>query len=151
LKLGATSVSSGPLVVVDLANRDDGHEGALVRLPQSKHLSVRVRVYAPAWVPVDRVKLCQDDTPTSVVPVVAKGDGLRLDHTFDVAATKDVVVYAVAEAAAPLPDVLPDPKSRAFGFTGPIYLDADGDGSCIPGPARPETVTPAATSTVNPR
>ena len=43
--------------------------------------------------------------------------------------TADATVLAWADADEPLPDVMPYPQARAIGFSGFVYLDADGDGT----------------------
>ncbi|MFO0678648.1 MAG: DUF4147 domain-containing protein [Polyangiaceae bacterium] len=134
LARGATAVSSGPLVLVDVEGASPDAPSVVAK-PAKGPLRVRVRVLAPAWVPVDRVKVFVDDTAVASANVTRKVDGLRLDRTFDVPVSRDVVLFATAESASPLPEILPDPTARSFGFSGPVYVDADGDGRVEPLPA----------------
>ena len=115
---GETVASSGPLVMMELLN--DGHQGDLV---------VHIVVTAPAWVPVERVELWQDDVVARHWNVNAPvTDGVRFETTTVLRFDRDVVVTAWAEATAPLPDVLPYRDARAIGFTSLRYIDRDGDG-----------------------
>lgn len=124
LARGDTSVSSGPLVTLETLN--DARHGDLL---------VRVRVTAPAWVPVERVELWRDDTVARRWTVTAPAtDGVRFETTTVLSLEADAVVMAWAEADAPLPDVLPYAQARSIGFSSPRYIDRDGDGRVVVAP-----------------
>jgi hypothetical protein len=115
---GETTVSSGPFVT--LQTLTNGRDGVLI---------VRVTVTAPAWVPVERVELWQDDRVAQRWTVTAPPvDGVRFESRAVLYLTGDTVVTAWADADAPLPDVVPYPNARAIGFTSLRYIDRDGDG-----------------------
>ncbi len=121
LRRGDTTLSSGPFVTLETIGR--------VRRDEAE---VRVRVTAPAWVPVERVELWRDDVVVQRWTVTAPAtDGVRFEATTTVPLAADAVLMAWAEAAAPLPDVLPYPNARAIGFTSPRYIDRDNDGRMV--------------------
>jgi len=121
LRRGDTTLSSGPFVTLETIGR--------VRRDEAE---VRVRVTAPAWVPVERVELWRDDEVVQRWTVTTPAtDGVRFEATTTVALNADAVLTAWAEADAPLPDVLPYPRARAIGFTSPRYIDRDNDGRVV--------------------
>lgn len=126
LSRGDTTLSSGPFVTLDVfGDADDGAQ------------RVRVRVTAPAWVPVEHVELWRDDEVVQRwdVPTAAV-DGLRWEVTTRVPIDRDATLIAWAEADAPLPDVLPYEHARAIGFSSPRYVDRDRDGRVLVPPRR---------------
>jgi hypothetical protein len=133
--LGArdTTVTSGPFVEITV----DGKGAGSVVQPPAGSVRVTVRVSAPSWVPVERVEIWRDDTVfrTFTVEGPAK-DGVRFEGELDVPLDgADRVLLAWAEAAAPLPDVLPYAHALGIGFTGPVYVDTNRDGMVIVPPA----------------
>jgi hypothetical protein len=131
---GDTTITSGPFVEIDVDGRGPG---ALVVPGANGSVHVKVRVSAPAWVPVENVEIWRDDTVAlrAVVPGPPR-DGLRFETELDVPlAGRDGVVTAWAEAGTPLPDVVPYEHALAIGFTGPIYVDGDHDGRILVPPA----------------
>lgn len=118
LRRGDTTLSSGPFVTLEFVGR-----------VRRDAVDVRVRVTAPAWVPVERVELWRDNDVVQRWTVTAPAtDGVRFEATTTVPLTADAVLLAWAEADAPLPDVLPYPRARAIGFTSPRYIDRNNDG-----------------------
>jgi hypothetical protein len=126
---GDTTVSAGPFV--ELWVDGQGH-GQTVRA-KGGAVQVRVRVSAPAWVPVETVELWVDDTVARTFSVPGPPrDGVRFETTLAVPVARDIVLLAWAEAKTPLPPVLPYADARPIGFTGLVYIDADGDGVVRP-------------------
>jgi hypothetical protein len=122
-----TTVSSGPFVEMTV----DGHGiGSVVRPGPDGSVHVHVKVSAPGWVPVERVEIWHDDTVADAFVVEGPArDGVRFERDATIATQgKDAVVLAWAEAQTPLPDVVPYEHARSIGFTGLVYVDADGDG-----------------------
>lgn len=149
---GRTTVSSGPLVELWVDGTEPGD--TLLRAGGARRVRARVRVSAASWVPVDRVELWVNDrvaleaavpAATELAPSASSPDagasrasGVRFDRTFDLSLSSDAVVLAWASAETPLPHVLPPyPQARAIGFTGPVWVDADGDGAVRVPPAPP--------------
>lgn len=132
---GDTSVSSGPFVELTV---DGEGIGSHLALGERRSVHAHVRVTAPSWVPVEQVELWRNDEVFYADPVGPATDGVRFEKDIDVPIADDAVLLAWASAEAPLPDVVPYPHAHAIGFTGLIYVDADGDG-LVTVPARPET------------
>ncbi|WP_394839625.1 CehA/McbA family metallohydrolase [Pendulispora rubella] len=123
---GDTTVSSGPLVVLTVEGKSPG---SVVRPNAKNELRVKVRVFAPAWVPVETIEVWRDDEPVQHFPAGPARDGLRFEReTIVKGVDTDATILAWAEARTPLGDVLPNPNARAIGFSGLVYVDADGDG-----------------------
>jgi len=121
-----TTVSSGPLVEMTV----DGSPIGSVVVPKAAHfVRVHVKVSAPAWVPVEQVEIWHDDTVAFQTEVTSTPkDGVRYEGDTVLAFPTDGTVLAWATASSPLPDVLPYANARATGFTGLVYVDANGDG-----------------------
>jgi hypothetical protein len=79
-------------------------------------------------VPVETIELWRNDEVFFTAAAGAATDGVRFEADIDVPVNEDTVLLAWASAEEPLPDVLPYPRARAIGFTGLMYIDADGDG-----------------------
>jgi len=120
-----TVVSSGPYL-------DATVDGALpgdVVTPKGPTVEVRVKVIAPAWVPVERVMFLVDGEPVRTFEVKGKPkNGVRFEATARVAITKDATFVVWVDAQAPLPRVLHERDARAIAFTTPFYVDREGDG-----------------------
>ncbi|WP_394850330.1 CehA/McbA family metallohydrolase [Pendulispora brunnea] len=129
---GDTTVSSGPLVVLTVEGKSPG---AVVRPNANKEVRVKVRVFAPAWVPVETIEIWRDGEPVQHFTASPAHDGLRFERETIVKGLQDdAVILAWAEARTPLGDVLPNPDARAIGFSGLVYVDANGDGRVnVPG------------------
>jgi hypothetical protein len=96
-----------------------------------------VKVSAPAWVPVEHVEIWHDDVVAFETDVTAPPvDGVRYEGEMPLAFPVDGTVLAWATATSPLPDVLPYANAQATGFTGLVYVDANGDGKVDVPPAK---------------
>lgn len=125
IREGRTLVSSGPLV--ELTSSVFG-AGQTARLSDGQ-LRLRLRVSAPAWVPVDRVEIWLNGLVVRTLEVPQPGrDGLRLEQELTLPVTSDAVVFALASATAPLPEVLPYPNARSIGISGMLWVDENSDG-----------------------
>ncbi len=128
LRAGRTSVSAGPFVELTVEGQP---AGSVVRAGNTfpRRVRVHVRVSAPAWVPVERVELWVDDAVALRVPVVGEGrDGVRYEGDHELTLQGDAMVLAWADATRPLPFVLPLSHAVPIGFSGPVWVDANGDG-----------------------
>jgi hypothetical protein len=130
-----TTVTSGPFVEMWVAERG---VGSVVQAKEGV-VHVKVRVSAPAWVPVERVEVWRDDGVFATFPVEGPPkDGVRFERELDVTVDgADRTLLAWAEADAPLPDVLPYAHPLSIGFTGLVYVDANGDGTVTVNEAAP--------------
>jgi hypothetical protein len=130
-----TTITSGPFVEMTV---DGKGIGSVVR-PVAGTVHVSVRVSAPAWVPVERVEIWRDDAVVRTFTIDGPPkDGLRFQTELDVPLDgADRTVLAWAEADAPLPDVVPYEHALSIGFTGLVYVDANGDGNVVVPEAAP--------------
>lgn len=139
LARGNTRITSGPWVDLEVEGQEPG---GIVR-PKAGVVTARIRVKAPAWISVDHVELWRDDSVVQQFDEVGPAqDGDRFDRTVTLAVDHDAVLLAWAEGKTPLPDVVPYPRANPIGFTGLVYVDADGDGIVRPKPARPAPAAP---------
>ncbi|HEX4473504.1 MAG TPA: CehA/McbA family metallohydrolase [Polyangiaceae bacterium] len=131
-----TTVSSGPFVEMTVQGKGIG---SVVSPSPDGTVHVKVRVSAPAWVPVERVEVWRDDVPIAHFQVTdAPKDGVRFERDVTISVgSSDAVVLAWADANAPLPDVVPYAHALSVGFTGLVYVDADHDGVVKVRPATP--------------
>ena len=115
--------------------------GSTVRptLTMPARVRVHVRVSAPAWVPVEHVELWVDDAVALRVAVTAPAtDGVRYEGDHTLTLTGDAMVLAWADATEPLRHVLPLARAVPIGFSGPVWVDANGDGAVrVPARVRP--------------
>jgi hypothetical protein len=124
LKRGDVAVSSGPLVVFTV---NGVRAGSTIKLRAGEPVKVDVKVYAPAWVPFDSLEIFGGDELLQHWDAPQAVDGLRLAQTVTLRVSKDTALFAWASAKAPLPYVLAHPNVAAIGFSGLVYVDADGD------------------------
>jgi hypothetical protein len=131
-----TTVTSGPFVEMSVQGRNIG---SVVTPSADGTVRVKVRVSAPAWVPVEHVEVWRDDTVAERFEVSGPPtDGVRFEREVAVqVGKKDAVVLAWADADAPLPDVVPYEHALSIGFTGLVFIDGNGDGSVIVPPSAP--------------
>lgn len=132
LLAGKTSVSSGPLVEISVFGAEPG---AMVQ-PKNGQVEITIRVTAPAWVPVDEIELWVDADVERRFEAAEAKDGVRFEKTFTLPIDHDVTLLAWSKGKTPLPDVLPYDRAESIGFTGLVYIDADGDGHITLAPAR---------------
>jgi hypothetical protein len=146
VKAGKIQVTTGPLVDLTLA---DGATTADLGdvLHKSAAVTASVRVRAADWVPVFEVRLVVDGEIVET-RVVTDADR-NADGTLDLftswpVATTGADQWVIAEAGWPLDQGYPDdptvlgtyalvvPEYLPLGFTNPIFIDGDGDGSWTP-------------------
>ena len=121
VKAGRTYGTTGPLLDVrlDEARPGDSHRGRAGTL--------RVRVQAAPWVPLDELRVFVDGRVVDRRSIAAPADvSVPLRFPADAFVTVEVEGTAGATYAAVLPDFTP------FAFTNPIFVDADGDGLWTP-------------------
>ncbi len=125
LKRGEVTVSSGPFVELTV---DKALPGATVPRAKDGFVTIHVRVSAPAWVPFDGVDIIATDDVVKHLDATSQKDGVRLDATVRLPIAADAALFAWATAKAPLPHVLAHANAASLGFSGVVYVDADGDG-----------------------
>lgn len=125
LRARNTVVSSGPYLE---ATVDGALPGSVITATKGR-VTISVRVFAPAWVPVESVEILVDGKAARTLPVQGKPkDGKRFEATIPLSLDHDATVGVWVEAKAPLPRVLHEKDARAIAFTTPFFVDVDGDG-----------------------
>jgi hypothetical protein len=56
-------------------------------------------------------------------------DGVRFEKEYSLVIAADATILAWAESQTPIGWISPYTQARAIGFTGLVYVDANGDGS----------------------
>jgi hypothetical protein len=122
---GDTVATSGALIELTVQGKP---VGSTVRPDERGKVKLHVRIFAPAWVPVERLEIWMDDEVTERLAIDGPPrDGLRFERDLELTVSRDVTLMAWVDATTPLPPVVPYPNARAIALTGLTYVDADGD------------------------
>lgn len=137
IRSGNVLVCGGPLIEV----KAQGNQpmGSTVVADEGM-VQVQIRLSAPSWVRVNRVKLYVNGSVAQEMPVEhPQGKPLNWQQTVPLRVEKDswLVVLAEGEGFTAL-----YPGVRPTSFTNPIYIDADGNGWQPPGRQELLTTTP---------
>ena len=153
------SGSFGPFVTMEIES-DGGvlaEQGEILDL-DTPGATVRVRVQAAPWVPVDTLDIYEGgllvlSEPLALVEVPGLEGGVRMEQIIELPMTPglDTWVVAVAHGQGSLFPYIPfnrtpkadltqarldsrdvDEPATAFGFTNPVFIDVDGDGEISP-------------------
>lgn len=127
IRSGNVLVCGGPLIEVKAQNQP---VGATV-IANGGTIEVQIRLVAPSWVRVNRVKLYVNGSVVQELPVDhPQGKPLNWQQSVPLLLEKDswLVVQAEGEGFTAL-----YPGVRPASFTNPIYIDADGNGWQPPG------------------
>jgi hypothetical protein len=150
IKAQQVVVSNGPFVTVNIDGKGELGKSAAVSLAGAPSAQLRIKVQAPAWVPVSTLEVYANGRPLTLtrtgpgafeestggmlqVPLDAtdaSGPVVRLDGAVKISPLKDswyVVVVRASGSLSPVGDGSP------YGYTNPIYVDTAGDGWTAPG------------------
>jgi len=151
-------VSSGPYITLTRAMdpkspkvRPDSVVGAQLKATPGQPTVLELTVQAACWVPVDTVEvvangktLMKIDLGRKVGRATPMGPGkparcnaIRLRKTLKLTPKRDTWYVVVARSTTGL-KVLRNKATSVFGFTNPVWIDADGDGRFTP-PGVPPT------------
>ena len=123
LVAGHAVVSNGIFILV-LANGKSG-PGDLV---SGGRVTLQVSVRAPDWVDVRSIEVYANGV-LAITHAVPRGTSpLRAQWETDLEFANDTFVVVVAKGDNAMRDTLPGKWIRPFGFTNPIYVDANRDG-----------------------
>ncbi len=131
---GDTTVSAGPFVTMTV---DGAAIGSTVVPKEKGKVTARVRVLAPSWMQVTRVKILRDDAVAATFAINARpvsgGDGgvddvVRFNRDVVIDVPSDATLLAWAESDKPIGDAHAVTTGLPIGFTGLIRVDANGDG-----------------------
>lgn len=124
LTSGHAVVSCG-IFVLPLANGSAGPGDTV----QGSHVSLSISVRAPDWVDVSRLEIYANgikiDERTRSAPLQKAQWKVALDLDL----TVDTWLVVVARGDKFMHDPLPGKWIKPFGFSNPIFVDADGDGA----------------------
>lgn len=123
IRSGNVLVCGGPLI--EVRAHGDHPMGSTV-IADEGMVQVQIRLAAPSWVRVNRVKLYVNGSVVQELPVEhPQGKPLSWQQSVPLRVDKDswVVVLAEGEGFTAL-----YPNLRPASFTNPIYIDADGNG-----------------------
>ena len=120
------TVNGGAFITV-AANGSAG-PGALANAKNGAAL--RITVQAPKWIKLDSVSLVEGGEIVETRDISAAAGVLRFDETITRAPDRDTWIVVIAQGREALFPVYPG--ARAYSFTNPIYLDADGNGRYDP-------------------
>jgi len=130
LTSGHALVSCG-IFVLPLANGSAGPGDSV----QGQRVSLAISLRAPAWIDVSRVEIFANGAKVEErhrdAPLHKSSWNLEVDLQFKA----DTWIVVVAHGDKFMNDALPGKWIKPFGFSNPIYVDADGDGVFVtPGP-----------------
>lgn len=94
--------------------------------------TLAVRVLAPSWIPVDEVRLYENDALAATLPCEGTAP-TWCRGTFELSPQADAA-YVVVAAATTRPIVAVWPGSYAWAATSAVLVDVDGDGWSAPKP-----------------
>jgi hypothetical protein len=120
---GHAVVSNGIFIMV-LANGKAG-PGDLV---SGGRVALQVSIRAPDWVDVRSIEVYVNGVLSVTHSVPPGDDPLRAQWETDLELANDSFVVVVAKGDNAMRDTLPGKWIRPFGFTNPVYVDANRDG-----------------------
>lgn len=139
---GRLSVSTGPILSLEVRDARGGRAEPGDRLEGSGPLTVIARVRAAPWVPVPELRLIKDGRLLARQPLPRPPEGEPLDFSAVFTAVAERDGWLLLEAGWPLDDEDPRPgglfrqvypNAVPLAFTNPVRLDADADGVWRPG------------------
>lgn len=142
LEAGRVSVSTGPVVSLEVRTPDGRSAKPGELLAASGPLTVIATVRAAPWVPVPELRLVQDGQVLSRQRLEAPPEGKALSHAQVWTAVARRDGWILVEAGPPAEEAQPKveglyaalfPGCVPLGFTNPVRLDAEGDGRWRPG------------------
>jgi hypothetical protein len=91
-------------------------------------VTLQVSVRAPDWVDVRSIEVYANGVLAVTHPVTPGTNPLRAQWEHDLEFANDTFLVVVAKGDTAMRDTLPGKWIRPFGFTNPIYVDANRDG-----------------------
>lgn len=93
-------------------------------------VELHIRVESPSWMPLTKLTIYRNGEPVKAIPLKETKDAVKFDDKVTVDVAKDSWFFVAAEGTASLAPVYPG--AQPYGFTNPIYVDANGDGKFTP-------------------
>jgi len=138
VRQGRVVASTGPFLSLQV---DGGDIGDQVIPKTAGQVTIAVRVDAPAWIQVDKLRIYVNGALVKTIPV-APGQRPLFNGSFVQPISADSWVVAFATGTQPLPPDVVGEYSHFNGYemkpwaiTNPVFVDANGDGQWSPPPA----------------
>ncbi|MDP7028604.1 MAG: CehA/McbA family metallohydrolase [Phycisphaerales bacterium] len=131
VRRGAVLATTGPFLTV---SADGGGPGDLVS-PDGGAFDLTIGVQAAPWIPVDRIRVLADGDELAAFSLAEDGyTPPMLIGPLRVEASQDSWMTVIAESDRSMAPVVRDRRRpiRPLAVTGPIRIDADGDGQWTP-------------------
>lgn len=141
VRSGKVVGTTGPFIRVLAGSAEPGD---LVAAP-SGSITLRVNVQAAPWVPVEEIRIYANGTLARQIAVGKSEKSVRFDKnvTLDLARDASIVIEAGSAIPADPTQEPPEPEIyrhvttgtngfRPIGFTNPLFVDVDGNGSFDP-------------------
>jgi len=131
IRAGAVMATTGPFLTV---SANDGGPGDLIATEDGE-ISLTIGVQAAPWVPVDRIRVLADGDVLLSFDLAEDGyTPPMLIGPLPIHARKDSWISVVAESDRSMAPIVRDRRRpiRPLAITGPVRIDADGDGRWTP-------------------
>ena len=153
VRRGAVIATTGPFITL---HANGGGPGDLIAAP-SGNVDLTIGVQAAPWIPVDRIRVLADGDEILMFDLAEDGYTPPLAiGPLPLTVHDDAWITVIAESERSMAPVIRDRRRpiRPLAVTGPIRIDADGDGAWTPPLARAAIATAGAEgdwSTLAPR
>jgi len=124
-------VSNGPLLKVTAQTKPIG---SLVAAKDGK-VGLKVRVEAPLWITISTVTVFVNGKAAQVLKTEDRKDSILLDKSLDLEMKADGWIVVLVEGERGMAPLYCDDDGTGavpFAVTNPIWVDANGDGTCTP-------------------
>ncbi|MFO0728787.1 MAG: CehA/McbA family metallohydrolase [Myxococcota bacterium] len=128
IRAGRVSVTCGPFLEMKSGTAEVGD--TLV-MPGAT-IPITVRAEAPLWMDLDQLEIIVNGAVVKTIPVASADQVVRFDSTIDLSLPAGRDAWVIVRARG---DRMHGPwggNNPPWGFTNPIFIDADGDGQLRP-------------------
>lgn len=115
-------VSGGPFIDFRVGGKTLGE---LAQAKEGK-VALDIRVESPSWMPLTKLTIYQNGEAVKEIPLKETKEPVKFNDKVTVEVAKDSWFFVAAEGTESLAPVYPE--AQPYGFTNPIYVDANGDG-----------------------
>lgn len=131
-------VTNGPFIRASINGL--GRIGSLITVKETEPgkgvtLQLEVDVSAASWVHVDEIEVVANGEVVRRIPIEKSDKPLHYQSTVELNPVRDTWYVVIARGSEGMEPVVPRYKGTTitpFGFTNPIWVDVDGDGSYQP-------------------
>jgi hypothetical protein len=122
--LGGHVVVANGIFVAVAANGTAGPGDTL----NGRRVTLQIEARAPSWVDIRRVEVWANGVRATISPRLIVSSKGRLQWQTELDFKEDAWVMVIARGERPMNSVFPGRRVLPFGFTNPIFVDADEDG-----------------------